>query len=174
MLKPFLLVALAISPLVSVAKGRYEGEVQISTGTYGEPSALIVALKCGLQKHPHRKRFNISWGMAEPHGGNGGQLIYDQERQVLWISQQSSYWTDSNEKFLFGVSENSQQWHFSRVTLNRLRLLFARYGNKKFDDGGFGDTAFEVSFFPRLTEFGARGGLVGRTSKHWKKKSATN
>lgn len=147
-------------------------EVWSNTFNYGEPTALLTTLQGLMNQYPHVQRFNICWGMAEPHGANGGLLIYDQTLCVLWVYQDSSSsWPDDEESPdpIYHKSSSTQQWRFTQVTPNRLRLLFHKYGARN-GKSKFSDTAYEVSFFPRLNEFGARGGLVGRTSGSWRER----
>jgi hypothetical protein len=170
MLKQVSLLQPLILAVSALAQGTSPKEAWLLTDNYGDPTALMTALKSQLKRHPQGRRFHIMWGMAEPHGGNSGTLIYDRQRAILWIHQsQSGNWPVDENEVVFKVSYSTQQWKFRRVTPNRLKLLFRKYSRVN-RNTRFSDISYEVSLFPRLTEFGARGGLVGRTSKSWREK----
>ncbi len=169
MLKRFTLLSLLLLPFIFASHAQCKQsprEVWVTTSNYGDPTALLTALQNCLKRHPQSDRFHIQWGMAAPHEANGGTLIYDRKRQVVWLFQDNNYTVPEDEDAehpIYKTSGTSQQWRFSRVTPHRLRLLFQKYGDIK-RDKGFGDAAYDVSFFPHLTEFGARGGLISHTS----------
>ena len=156
----------AVAPTHSHAFPR---EIWSSSETYGDPTALMRTLKRILSDNSNSERFKISWGLAAPHGSSGGTLIYDRSRQLLWIQYSEEGW-DDEEDGLITANENTQQWRFRGVTSKMLRSLFAYYGDARVNAKREDEGSPEVSFFPRLTEFGARGGLVGRTLKSWREK----
>ena len=124
---PFLLLAILCGATGAQSRPQAR-EIWINSNTYSDPFALLNDLDEALRDHPQARRFRLWWGTAFPHGGDGGALIYDKTRQILWVSQESnSLWPrDGDEEgepsAIYNASYNSQQWLFSRVTPNRLRL----------------------------------------------------
>lgn len=171
---PLVLLAVAFQSVVIAKPRDSSSAVQISTETYGDSVALLRSLEKAIQKHSSKNRFEVTYGIVEPRGSESGVLVYNKEKALIRIDYSTSFW-DNDEHSDFIIEETrTHQWRFSGVTSKRLHLLFARYDNRTLNDHREDAPDPNLSFFPDVVNFGARGGLIGQKFERQREKWVNN